>query len=194
MVSASGGTRRVCMNEASNFSISAFCAADKVAPSQLVARVPDLLQHVTQLAGGAFRGRSGIVEFMRDPAESFPRDANRSRCCSIRVVSRIRSDIRPTRRCVNSGIFCTSSGNSEAGNRRARLSVIARAAHRKLLHPRKRQHSRNVARLRSEDKSFASELAPPLKMSLKNHKHGIRRIALARIRHHPPSDSTLATG
>ena len=54
-------------------------------------------------------------------------------------------------------------------------------AHRKLLHPRKRQQSGNVARLQVKDEGFAAKFAPPLKLPLKNHKHGIGRIALARV-------------
>ena len=40
----------------------------EVAPSQLLGRVLDSLQHVAQQAGRAFRGRGGIVQFVRQPS------------------------------------------------------------------------------------------------------------------------------
>ena len=46
-----------------------------------------------------------------------------------RVVSRMRSDIRPTSRSVSSGIFCTSSGKCDDGNRRTRASVMRARAY-----------------------------------------------------------------
>ena len=126
MVSASGGTTSCCVNEASSFSISDFWAGVRSRlPSSRLASLIFFRMSRNWLAA-RFAAEAGLLSSCASPAESFPKEANRSRCCSRRVVSRIRSDIRPTRRLVSSGIFCTSSGNSEAGNRRARLSVTAR--------------------------------------------------------------------
>ena len=63
-----------------------------------------------------FAAEAGLLSSCASPAESLPREASRSRCCSTRVISRTRSDMNPTRRAVNSGIFRISSGNKEAGN------------------------------------------------------------------------------
>ena len=65
MVSASGGTTSGCVNEASSFSISSFLGGREIALSQIQTRILDFLQHVAQLAGGAFRSGSRIVEFVR---------------------------------------------------------------------------------------------------------------------------------
>jgi len=73
-----------------------------------------------------FAAEAGLLSSCASPADSFPSAANRSRCCSNRVDSRIRSDITPTRRLANSGIFWISSGKSDAGNRRIRPSETAR--------------------------------------------------------------------
>ena len=51
---------------------------------------------------------AGLFNSCASPAESLPRAASRSRCCSTRVISRIRSDMIPTKRVASSGILCTS--------------------------------------------------------------------------------------
>jgi hypothetical protein len=73
-----------------------------------------------------FAADAGLFNSCASPADSLPRPASRSRCCSNRVASRIRSDISPTSRVASSGILCTSSGNCDAGNRRTRASLSAR--------------------------------------------------------------------
>ncbi len=126
MVSASGGTMSCCVNEASSLSISDFCAAvsSRLPSSRLASLIFFRIWRNWLVA--RFAAEAGLLSSCASPAESFPSETNLSRCCSIRVVSRIRSDIRPTRRVVSSGIFCTSAGNSEAGNFRTRPSVRAR--------------------------------------------------------------------
>ena len=126
MVSASGGGTSCCVNEASSFSISDFCAEvrSRLPRSRLASLIFFRMSRswlVARLAAEA-----GLLSSCASPADSFPREANRSRCCSIRVVSRILSDISPTSRLTSSGIFCTSSGNKETGNRKTRPSVTAR--------------------------------------------------------------------
>ena len=58
----------------------------------------------------------GLFSSCASPAESLPREASFSRCCSVRVTSRMRSANRPTNRRVSSGILWKSSGKLEAGN------------------------------------------------------------------------------
>lgn len=55
-----------------------------------------------------------------------PNETKRSRCCSIRVPSRILSDIIATSLVVSSGILCIRSGKRADGNLARRPSVRAR--------------------------------------------------------------------
>ena len=126
MVNASGGTTSFCVNKASSFSISAFCAElrSRLPSSRLASLI--FFRMSRNWLTARLVAEAGLLSSCASPAESFPREANRSRCCSKRVASRIRSDITPTRRVVSSGIFCTSSENSEVGNFKIRPSVTAR--------------------------------------------------------------------
>ena len=71
MASVSSGVPFGCRNEASSFSISAFWAAVRSCFPSSWTRVLDSLQCVAQQAGGAFGGRGGIVEFMRQARGKF---------------------------------------------------------------------------------------------------------------------------
>ncbi len=126
MASGSDGTSPLCTNDASNFSISAFWGAvrSRLPNSWLVSLIR--FSASRNWLAARLAAEAGLLSSCASPAESFPKETSRSRCCSRRVVSRILSDIRPTRRCVNSGIFCTRSGNFEAGKRSTRPSVSAR--------------------------------------------------------------------
>jgi hypothetical protein len=170
------------MNEVSSFSISDFCAGVRSRlPSSRLASLIFFRMSRSWLAA-RFAAEAGIVEFVRKPAESLPKEANRSRCCSIGGWFR------------GSGRTSTPPGAWPAPASSARDPETARPeiarrgypvcppAHGKLLHPRKRKHSGNIAR-RPEKKTTVSplKLAPPCKLPLKNHKHGIRGIALAQV-------------
>ena len=74
----------------------------------------------------------------------------------------------------------------EIGKQRGRKSQSVGVRHGspadgKLLHPGKRQHACNIARLQIKDKGLSIEFAAPLKLAFENHKHCIGGIALAGI-------------
>ena len=62
-----------------------FLRGSKLAPSQIVARVADAFQNIAQLAGGAFGGGSGIVEFVSEPRGKF---SERSEAVSLLFPAR----------------------------------------------------------------------------------------------------------
>ena len=64
MVRASGGGSSLLHERSFQLFDFRFLRGGEIAPAQFVARVLDALQDVAQLAGGAFGGRGGIVEFM----------------------------------------------------------------------------------------------------------------------------------
>ena len=82
-----------------------------------------------------------------------------------RVASRIRSDIRPTRRVASSGILCTNCGNSEAGKSQDAALGFGTPAQSEILHSGKRQNSGNFAGLDRENEAFAANLPAPLELS-----------------------------
>ena len=69
------------------------------------------------------------------------------------------------------------------GSRKAQEAAVCDSvpAHRKLLHPGKREQSGDVARLYGNYDGFAAELPSNLKLPVESHKHGICRITLARV-------------
>ena len=93
----------------------------------------------------------------------------------------MRSDIRPTRRCGQLRHLLYKFWEQRSRKSQSAAVRLGSPAHSKLLHPGKRQYPGNVARLQVKDEGLAAEFAPPLKLPLKNHKHRIRRIALARV-------------
>ena len=106
------GRNLVALDERSfQFFDFSFLRRRQIPTSQFVARIADFLQDVAQLARGAFRGGSWIIEFMGKPGGKLTQRSQPVALLFTRVVSRTLSDIMPTNRAVNSGIFCTSSGN-----------------------------------------------------------------------------------
>ena len=165
MVSASGGTTSCCVNEASSFSISDFWADVRSRlPSSRLAFLIFFRMSRNWLAA-RFAAEAGLLSSCASPAESFPKEANRSRCCSRRVVSRIRSDIRPTRRLVRLRHFLHKIWKQRGRKSQSAAVRHGSPAHRKLLHPRKRQHSGNVARLQIKDDGFARQVRPALEVA-----------------------------
>ena len=59
------------MNDSFQLFDFCFLGGRKIVPSQFLARIFDLFQGVAQQAGGAFRGRGGIVQFMRQARGKF---------------------------------------------------------------------------------------------------------------------------
>ena len=154
----------------------------QVLAPKLQARIADAEEGLRSWLAARFAADAGLFNSCASPAESFPRAASRSRCCSMRVTSRIRSDISPTSRFANSGIFCTSSGNPVAG--KSKQSTVSKRSprHRKLLHAGKRQRSRNVARLQRKDKYLAAQFTASLQLPVQHDIHRIRGVALSRVR------------
>jgi len=158
---------------------SDFCAGVKIAAP--IRDLRPLIRFRTSRSwiGARLAAEADYSVHARVPPKAFPKKASRSRCCSIRVVSRILSDIRPTRRWVNSGIFCTRLGNSEAGKRRTRGPLL-------LVHRRELLHfSRRVATPVTSPayctKIVRHPVRPALQLSLKDNKHRVRGIALANV-------------
>ena len=125
---------------------------------------------------------AGLFNSCAKPAESFPKLAKRSICCSYRVVSRIRSDIWPTRRWASSRILCTKSGNMEEGNFRMRPSVTARPAISTTFIREKGSNPVIVARLDWNDDGFATQCAPQLHLPFKDYQHPLCGTALLQER------------
>ena len=186
MASGSGGTSSLWTKEASSFSISDFCAGvSSRLPSSWLASL-DFLQDVAQLAGGAFCGGGGIIEFMR---ESRRKLSQRSQSVALLlspsgfanpVGHQAHEALRQLRHLLHKFGKQRSGKAQDAGIRdRAR-------AHGKLLHSRKGQHSGYVARLQRKHDRFAAEFAAHLKLPLENHEHRVGRIALRESMFRPP--------
>src|ERR1700680_1064677 len=143
---------------------------------------PHSCQDLAQLACGAFRGGSRIIEFMR---ESCRKLSQRSESVALLLPS--------------SG-FTDSVGHEtdealgqlrhllyKVGKLRSRKTQDAGVrdgsrTHGKLFHSREGEHAGHVARLHRNDNCFASEFAPRLQLSLKKDKHRVGWIALAKVR------------
>src|SRR5271170_6189474 len=70
----------------------------------------------------------------------------------------------------------------QRGRKAQRAAIrLGPPAYGKRLHPRKREHAGDVARLQIKGDGVARQLTLPLKLSLENHEHRIRRVTLTRV-------------
>ena len=195
MVSASGGVSSCSVKDASSFSISDFCAAVRSRrPSSRLASL-DLLQNVAQLAGRAFRGRSRDYS-VRAPV--LQKVSQGSQTVSLLLDARGFAD--PVGHQAHQTLGQFRHFLDEFGKQRGRKSQDAAVGHRppahgKLLHPRKRQHSGNVARLQVERRRFRRRFRrAPASWPSRTTNMASAGVALAEIASRPPSDASPATG
>ena len=166
MVSASGGTTSGCVNEASSFSISDFWAGvrSRLPSSRLAFLI--FFSMCAQLAGGAFRRGSGIVEFMRKSRRKF---SQRSQSVSLLFEASGFAD--PIGHQAHQALGQLRHFLYKLRKQRSRKSQRAAVrlgspAHRELLHPRKRKHPGNIARLQVKDERFPRQVRPALEAAL----------------------------
>ena len=183
MVSASGGTTSGCVNEASSFSISDFCADDRSRfPSSRLASLI-FFRMCAQLAGGAFRSRSGIVEFMRKSRRKL---SQRSQAVSLLFEAGGFADAVGHQAHQTLGQlrhFLYKIWKQRGGKSQGAAVRLGSPAHSKLLHPRKRQYSGNVARLQVKDERFRPQVRPALEVAPQESQtsHRLDRLAASRL-------------
>ena len=118
------GRRIVAQNDCRlQFLDFGFLRLGEIATAEFVTCVLDFFEDIAQLAGGAFGGGCGIIEFM---SESGGKLAEAREPVALLLETRDLADAighEADETLGESGIFCTEFRKSTTGNRRMRLSV-----------------------------------------------------------------------
>ena len=156
-----------------------FLRSRKLVPSQFLARVFDLLQRVAQLAGGAFGGRGGIIQFMRQPCGKLSQSRQ-----PVALLLHAGGLADPVGHQAHQPLgqfrhFLHQFRKQRRGNFRTRPSVSARPVTPNCFIREKGSTPVTSPGFERNDEGFAADVAARLKLPFKNHEHRVCGIALA---------------